>query len=223
MPVATEVGAETRVRDGRIGVAVVDARHAEAPRGQDVGLDVVDEHARLGGQPDPAERVLEDARLGLAHADLAGDHDRVEELVPAVPGIDVGPGVGQQAGLDAVALDVVQHVVHRVDPLEAGEHPLQQPFGLGRHSVDGPQPGGQVALERGPVHLPALQRVHDALPVTAVGLVDQLAHDGSVVGVVDAIRLDPLADGDGETGREHPTQSISTPVIKAPPWNLVLG
>src|SRR5690606_39435404 len=88
---------------------VVDPGDAERAGRPDVGLDVVDEHARLARLADQAERVVEDARLRLAHADLAGDDDRVEDLVPSVALVGVGPGVGEQAGLDAVAAHLARH------------------------------------------------------------------------------------------------------------------
>src|SRR4029450_1887738 len=39
--------------------------------------------ARVGGPPEPRGGQVEDLRLWLGHADLGGDHDVVEEMVPA--------------------------------------------------------------------------------------------------------------------------------------------
>src|SRR5690606_40411147 len=76
-----------QLRQGRGGLPVVDADEAERLGRLDVRLDVVDEHALRGVEPEQAERVVVDAGLGLAHPHLTGDDDRVEQLVPAVAGV----------------------------------------------------------------------------------------------------------------------------------------
>src|SRR5580698_11661298 len=58
----TEQGRDPFGGDDRI--LVVHAGHAAGLRGDDVGLDVVDEHAGGRGQADQLGRVLEDLRLG---------------------------------------------------------------------------------------------------------------------------------------------------------------
>ena len=57
--------------------------------------EVVDEHTLLGLQLKPAGGEQKDLRLGLAHPDLAGDHDVVEHAVPGVARVGVAPGVRQ--------------------------------------------------------------------------------------------------------------------------------
>ena len=66
----------------RRGVAAVQhGRHAERARGLEVAGQVVDEHAGRRRQAEPLGGELVDRRVGLAQADLAGDHPGVEQLL----------------------------------------------------------------------------------------------------------------------------------------------
>ena len=65
--------------NGLGGRGVVHGRHAQLARRLEVARQVVDEDALRGLEADRLGAELVDRRLGLAHPDLAGDHDAVEE------------------------------------------------------------------------------------------------------------------------------------------------
>src|SRR6478735_5765021 len=88
-------------RDRRRGVAVEDRVPAEGTRGDDVGLDVVEEHDLPGLDAEPAGNELVRRRVGLGEPHLVAVDDVVGDVLEPVAPLALagaGAGVGQDRG-----------------------------------------------------------------------------------------------------------------------------
>ena len=119
-------------------------RHPDRLGAGAVLAQVVDEDAVGGRQADALGAEQEDLRLGLVHADLAGDDDGVEELVEHGLVVDVrADRVGDQAGADAglaCGADRIDHRRLRPDPRKDPGH---QAVGVG-HAQQRRQVGAEL-------------------------------------------------------------------------------
>ena len=129
---------------------------------------------RAAARPDALGAQLEDLRLRLVQADLAGDHDAVEELVEQRAVVAATPpGVRDHAGLDARPAGAAQGLEHRLLGLHAAEEAIDQSFvAVGRD----PQQRAELRRERVLVELSGLEpsQQRERLRVLAEELLDQL-------------------------------------------------
>ncbi len=146
-----------------------------------------------GAKRDRSRAALVDLRGRLAHADLPGDDDAVEQPRQQFSVIAPGaPGVGDETGADALRPRPRDGGLHRLVGDAAGEQAVDQPGGgdtehLGEARLElllGERSGLQPDEQ-----LPA-RRVRAKAPADGVG--------------VDAVRLAERPEGVKDVGRHHP-------------------
>lgn len=147
-------------RTGLLGTGVQYGSEAEVRGAEDVGLGVVDEDGPLGCDSEVLKGELEDRRVGLARADLAGDGDVVEEQVDPLARVGVAPAAGEQADLESALAKFGDEVEHRKGWTHPGEEPAQRPLRDRLASVDGGQLVGEERVEFRDRQFAGLQPVH---------------------------------------------------------------
>jgi hypothetical protein len=192
-------------RGGGYRVNVMHAAHPAGFGGGDVGLDVIDEHALGRIELQAGGGMQEDLRLRLAHANLTGDHHRVEQAGEVGPRVLIAaPGVGQQRGTHARLAQRADQLVHRRDGGASREHPREQAVRDNRGTADGQQPGREDRLELVVGALAAFQSLHRVRSsLRLVRPEDPRAHDRDIAVPVDALSLNPSLNRRQDRRRQH--------------------
>src|SRR3954451_3658838 len=134
------------LRQRRLGPAMEHGRHPHGLGALAVLAQVVDEHAFLRWQPDALRAHPEDLGLRLVQADLARDHDAVEELRERLAVVAArAEGVRDQAGGDAGCLGALYRRHHRPVGSHAGEQPIDEALAV-LHAQAAADPPGELVL-----------------------------------------------------------------------------
>src|SRR5437588_5780168 len=182
--------------------AVEDRRHAHRLGALAVLAQVVHEDTLLRRNAESLGAEVEDLRLGLVHADLARDHDRVEQLGDQV--VVVGgpsPRVRDETGRDAACAYPPHGLDHRGVRLHPGEEPLDH-----ARALRDAEEGREAILELGHLELAALELPQQVESLAA--LPEQLPH---------GLRLAPLALAERAERLEDVRRQHAAAVGEPPP------
>ena len=149
------------------------------------------------GRPSRSSVCSKIPRLGLAHADLAGDHDDVEHLVPPVARVVVAPRVREQAGAQAGRAGTAYQAGHVGRVLEVAEHPVQQAVGVERSDPCASVSASARRCSKSGTVISPRSRAWIGLSRASApyGLAQPVAHRRDVGVEVDAVGLGPALHG----------------------------
>jgi hypothetical protein len=172
-PAAVAVERGLDVGDRLLGVPEPHGAHPERGRGLAVDPQVVDEHRRLGLHAEREERRLVDARVGLAHAELGGVNDDVEQLGDGDHRLPARRPLADVVGADRHRVAAAAERAHeRQEPLvrcEPGEQDLAEAL---QRDLVAARPGELLAELRQEVRLaqpPGLEREQRVLAADRAG------------------------------------------------------